>query len=430
MPSIFLYVAIALFFALLSSRLMKVVRLPNVTGYLLTGILIGPFVLGLAFNGGDFMQAGDPTVSPVAAMLDNLQWISELALGFIAFTIGSSFQLQSIKKVGKRIIVITVLEALGASLLVFLGLMIAHFISNGRIGWDLVLTLSAIASATAPAATLMVIKQYKARGPLVDTLLPVVALDDAAALILFAVLFSAAKSVAGSSAFSFYETLVKPLLSIVISLAIGALFGLIVSLASRFFKSRANRTIWIIFSICACLGLYHLFQQPYMGSFELSSLLMCMMAGAFYVNLRKDALATLEVIERITPVIFMLFFVLSGADLDLSIFAGDAVLFLLFAAGFYLVFRVLGKWGGAYLGATLTHCEPQVRKYLGIALIPQAGVAIGLATSAGKSLSVINPEVGGMITAIILTSTIVYELVGPALTKMALSKAGEIPARG
>ena len=430
MPSIFLYVAIALFFALLSSRLMKVVRLPNVTGYLLTGILIGPFVLGLAFNGGDFMHAGDPTVSPVAAMLDNLQWISELALGFIAFTIGSSFQLQSIKKVGKRIIVITVLEALGASLLVFLGLMIAHFISNGRIGWDLVLTLSAIASATAPAATLMVIKQYKARGPLVDTLLPVVALDDAAALILFAVLFSAAKSVAGSSAFSFYETLVKPLLSIVISLAIGALFGLIVSLASRFFKSRANRTIWIIFSICACLGLYHLFQQPYMGSFELSSLLMCMMAGAFYVNLRKDALATLEVIERITPVIFMLFFVLSGADLDLSIFAGDAVLFLLFAAGFYLVFRVLGKWGGAYLGATLTHCEPQVRKYLGIALIPQAGVAIGLATSAGKSLSVINPEVGGMITAIILTSTIVYELVGPALTKMALSKAGEIPARG
>lgn len=430
MPSIFLYVAIALFFALLSSRLMKVVRLPNVTGYLLTGILIGPFVLGLAFNGGDFMQAGDPTVSPVAAMLENLSWISELALGFIAFTIGSSFQMQSIKKVGKRIIVITVLEALGASLLVFLGLMIAHFISNGRIGWDLVLTLSAIASATAPAATLMVIKQYKARGPLVDTLLPVVALDDAAALILFAVLFSAAKSVAGSSAFSFYETLVKPLLSIIISLAIGALFGLIVSLASRFFKSRANRTIWIIFSICACLGLYHLFQQPYMGSFELSSLLMCMMAGAFYVNLRKDALATLEVIERITPVIFMLFFVLSGADLDLSIFAGNSVLFLLFAAGFYLVFRVLGKWAGAYLGATLTHCEPQVRKYLGIALIPQAGVAIGLATSAGKSLAVINPEVGGMITAIILTSTIVYELVGPALTKMALSKAGEIPARG
>jgi Kef-type K+ transport system membrane component KefB len=255
-------------------------------------------------------------------------------------------------------------------------------------------------------------------------------LDDAAALILFAVLFSAAKSVAGSSAFSFYETLVKPLLSIIISLAIGALFGLIVSLASRFFKSRANRTIWIIFSICACLGLYHLFQQPYMGSFELSSLLMCMMAGAFYVNLRKDALATLEVIERITPVIFMLFFVLSGADLNLSIFAGDAVLFLLFAAGFYLVFRVLGKWAGAYLGATLTHCEPQVRKYLGIALIPKAGVAIGLAASAGKSLSVINPEVGGMITAIILTSTIIYELVGPALTKMALSKAGEIPARG
>ena len=426
MPSIFLYVAIALFVALLSSRLMRIVRLPNVTGYLLTGIVVGPFVLGLAFNGGNFLGAGDIAISPVASFVDSLGWISELALGFIAFTIGSSFKTETIKKVGSRIILITVFEALGASLLVFLGLMAFHFIRPDIIDWDLVLILSAIASATAPAATLMVIRQYKAKGPLVDTLLPVVALDDAAALILYAILFSIAKTVSSGSAFSAYETLAKPVISIAISLAIGAGFGFIISLACRFFKSRANRTIWCILSICACIGLYHLFQQPYLGEFELSSLLMCMMAGSIYVNCRKDALATMEVIDKITPVVFMMFFVLSGADLDLSIFATPAAISFLLIAVFYLLFRVLGKWSGAFLGTSITHCPSQVRKFLGITLIPQAGVAIGLATSAGKSLASVNPESAGLIVAVILTSTIVYELIGPGLTKMALTQAGEI----
>lgn len=426
MPSIFLYVAIALFVALLSSRLMRLVRLPNVTGYLLTGIIVGPFVLGLAFNGGDFLHAGDVSSSQVAEFVDRLSWVSELALGFIAFTIGSSFKLQTIKKVGKRIILITIFEALGGSVLVFLGLMVAHFIWPSQIGWELVLILSAIASATAPAATLMVVRQYKAKGPLVDTLLPVVALDDAVALILFAILFSIAKSLGTGASFSAYETIAKPLISIVLSLAIGAAFGWVISFASKFFKSRANRTIWCILSICACVGLYHLFQQDYCGGFELSSLLMCMMAGALYVNLRKDALATMEVIDRITPVVFMLFFVLSGANLNLSIFAGEGVLAFGVIALLYLIFRAGGKWLGAFTGTSLTHCEPQVRKYLGITLIPQAGVAIGLATSAGKSLSAANPALGGLIVAVILTSTIVYELVGPGLTKIALIKAGEI----
>ena len=426
MPSIFLYVAIALFVALLSSRLMRLVKLPNVTGYLLTGIIVGPFVLGLAFNGGDFLSAGDPAQSQVAGFIDRLGWISELALGFIAFTIGSSFRLDTIKKVGKKIIVITILEALGASIFVFLGLMIAHFIWSENIGWEIVLTLSAIASATAPAATLMVIRQYKAKGPLVNTLLPVVALDDAAALILFAILFSIAKTMVAGTPFSIYETIAKPIIAILMSLGIGALFGGAIALASKFFKSRANRTIWCIFSICACIGLYHLFQQSYCGEFELSSLLMCMMAGALYVNLRKDALATMEVIDKITPVVFMLFFVLSGATLNLSIFAGEGVLFFVIVALFYLIFRVVGKWMGAFAGTSITKCEPQVRKYLGITLIPQAGVAIGLATSAGKSLSTVNPEIGGLIVAVILTSTIVYELIGPGLTKVALMKAGEI----
>ena len=430
MPSIFLYIAIALFVALLSSRLMKVLHLPNVTGYLITGIIVGPFVLGLAFNGGDFIHAGDIATSQVASFIDSLGWISELALGFIAFTIGSSFKIQTIKNVGKKIIIITIFEALGGSVLVFLGLLMAHFIWPNHIGWEMVLTLAAIASATAPAATLMVIRQYNAKGPLVNTLLPVVALDDAAALILFAVLFSAAKSISSGADFSFYETVGKPILSILISIVIGAAFGFIISFACKFFKSRANRTIWCIFSICACVGLYHLFQQPYCGGFELSSLLMCMMVGAVYVNLRKDALATMEVVDKITPVIFMLFFVLSGANLNLSIFVGDGVVFFLITAAFYLLFRVGGKWLGAFFGTSITKCEPNVRKYLGITLIPQAGVAIGLATTAGKSFASINPEIGGLIVATILTSTIVYELIGPAMTKIALTKAGEITSRG
>lgn len=425
---IFLYIAGLLLAGLFSTRLMKLVKLPNVTGYIITGILMGPFVFGLLFNGGDFANANNASVSPIYSYINNMGWVNNIALGFIAFSIGSSFKLSALKKVGKRVIVITILESLFASVCVLLALMALHFVFPDTIPWPLVLTLGAIASATAPAATLMVIKQYKAKGPVVSTLLPVVALDDASALILFAILFQIAKTLAVGGAFDLYEMLAKPFIEILISLAIGAVFGIIVSLSCRLFKSRTNRLIWAIFSIFGSVGLYYLFELPSLGSFELSSLLMCMVAGAFFCNMRNDSSITFEFMDRFTAPIFMLFFVISGASLDLTIFASKDGLLILLAALIYAVSRVIGKWLGAYSGAKMTKAEPTVQKYLGFCLVPQAGVAIGLATTAGSTLTESDgaSSVGALIVAVVLTSTLVYELTGPFITKAALTKAGEI----
>ena len=424
---IFAYIAALLLVALLSTRLMAVLKLPNVTGYIVTGIIMGPFLFGLFFNNFDFSTIKDGVIYNY---VDTIGWVSTVALGFIAFSIGTSFKGSTLKTLGKRVLVITALEALGASTLVVIALLAAHFIFPQYVSLELALTLSAIASATAPAATLMVIKQYRAHGPLVDTLLPVVALDDAAALILFAILFQIATAIAGGSV-SVYAIIIKPLLEILISLGVGAVLGFVISFANRFFKSRNNRLIWNIFSVFAALGFYYFFKLPWMGGFELSSLLTCMMAGAIYTNFVKESGRTLDIMDRFTSPVYMLFFVISGASLDLSIFFnGDGLIVVLIALT-YIVFRVIGKWSGAYVGASITRCEPQVKKYLGFALVPQAGVAIGLSTTAYKLFSQYNDEAmqrtGALILAIILTSTLIYELFGPMVAKFALKKAHEIP---
>lgn len=436
---IYLYIAIAIVIALLSTRLMKLIKLPNVTGYLLTGILIGPYVLGLFFNNFQFNDTLE--TSTIGQFVNSLSWVSTIALGFIAFTIGSSFKISTIKKVGKKILVITFLEAFGACVMVFIFLTIAHFIllaatggSSDQISWPLILTLAAISCATAPAATLLVVKQYKARGPVVETLLPVVALDDAAALIMFSILFSIAKTIEmGNGEVDLYSMLAKPVIEIVLAFAIGAVLGFIITFLFKFFKSRANRMILCIFSIFANLGLHVLFSQTWCGEFDISSLLMCMMTGAILINFRKDSEPTFTRIDEITPPIFMLFFILSGANLKLTVFASDDALILLIIAVIYVFSRVLGKWLGSFTGACLTHAEPTIKKYLGLTLVPQAGVAIGLATSAGSTLNALaskagdtSSALGTLIVATILTSTIIYELVGPVLTKVALTKAGEI----
>lgn len=422
---IFAYVAILLLAALLSTRLMKIVKLPNVTGYIITGIIMGPFVFGLLFNNFSFEGIKE---SPIYSYVDKISWVSTVALGFIAFSIGTSFKLKVLKSVGKRVIVITILEALCASICVIASLVIAHFLFPDNVSWELVLTLGAIAAATAPAATLMVIKQYNAKGPLVDTLLPVVALDDAAALILFAILFQIATAVAGGGDFSFYAMLIKPFIEIAISLAIGTALGFFIGFMNRFFKSRNNRLIWCIFSVFASLGIYMLFKYPQMGGFELSSLLMCMMAGAIYTNMCKDSNRTLDVMDRFTSPIYMMFFVLSGASLDLSIFFNKNGLVVVAIAGIYVIFRVIGKWVGAYLGAVSTKSDDNIKKYLGFTLIPQAGVAIGLATTASKLFGAKEETAlaGSLIIAIILTSTLIFELSGPLISKWALTKAGDI----
>ncbi len=423
---IFIYIALLLLVALLSTRIMKIIKLPNVTGYIITGIIMGPFVFGLLFNNFTFDGIKE---APIFLYVDKIKWVSTIALGFIAFSIGTSFKGSMIKSVGKRVIIITILESLLASVFVIGALTAAHFIFPDQVSWALVLTLGAIASATAPAATLMVIRQYRASGPLVDTLLPVVALDDASALILFAILFQIATTISLGGSFDVYKMIVKPILEILISLAIGAVLGIIISLFNKLFLSRNNRLILNIMSIFAACGLYYLFKSPYLGGFELSSLLMCMVIGAIYTNVCKDSGKTLDVMDRFTSPIYLMFFVISGASLDLTIFFNSNGLIVLAIAGIYLIFRVVGKWMGAFMGASISRCEPQVKKYLGFALIPQAGVAIGLATTSSVLFSAKEETqaVGALIIAIILTSTLVYELIGPMVSKFALNKAGEIP---
>ena len=416
---IFAYIALLLLAALLSTRLMKVLKLPNVTGFIITGIIMGPFVFGVLFNNFSYDGIKNGTI---AQYISRLGWVSQVALGFIAFSIGTSFKASSLKALGKKVLVITVLEALGGSLIVILALVILHLCMRNIVGMEVVLTLGAIASATAPAATLMVIRQYKARGKLV-------ALDDAVALILFAILFQIANSISTGSEFSAYKMIAKPLIEIGISLGFGAILGLIIVFANRFFKSRNNRLVFCIFSIFAALGLYTLFRNQQLGGFELSSLLMCMMAGAFYASLREDSGRTFDVLDRFTTPIYMMFFVLSGASLDLSVFFNEKGGIVLLIAFIYIISRVIGKWGGAFSGATITKCENEIRYYLGLTLIPQAGVAIGLATNANALFSEnpVTAEAGSLILAIILTSTLVYELVGPLVSKFALKKANQIP---
>lgn len=426
--SIFAYIAILFFVALLSSRLMRIIKLPNVTGYIITGILVGPFIFGLLFNNFSFEGIKE---APVFQYVQQISWLPSVTLGFIAFNIGTSFKTSTIKTLGKRIMIVTVLEALGASIIVIIALFIAHLIVPQYVSIELALTLSAIASATAPAATLMVIKQYNARGPLVNTLLPVVALDDAAALILFAVLFQLASTLAGGGTISVYSIILKPIIEISVSLLAGVIIGFAISFMNRFFKSRNNRLAWCIFAVFAALGIYYLFRSQLMGNFELSSLLICMMAGAIYTNFVPESNRTLDVMDRFTSPIYMMFFVISGASLDLSIFFNGDGLIVICIALIYIVSRVIGKWVGAYTGSSISRCEPQVKKYLGFALIPQAGVAIGLATTANTifSSNPITARAGSLIIAIILTSTLIYELIGPVAAKYALRKAHEIPEK-
>lgn len=418
-----LCIALALFVGLLSSRLMKLLRLPNVTGYLIAGIIFGPFVLGKYIGGW--------TAETSETSLNAIKWISEIALGFIAFTIGCSFKKDALSRVGKRVIIITISEALGGAIITIGGLFIAYAFLKDQLPISIVLTLGAIACATAPAATLMVIRQYKARGPVVDTLVPVVAFDDAVALIAFAVLFSLSKSLAGGTSVSVMEILVVPLLEIIISIGLGAVLGFLISFGCKFFKSRANRSIMIICGIFIVVGLSMLAvskQWKMFGiDFSFSSLLSCMMIGAIFINLRSDAGRVIERIDSITPPLYMLFFVISGASLDITIFASKDALVVIIVALVYIVMRCVGKWTGSYVSSKATHAEPTVQKYLGFTLFPQAGVAIGLATTANQTFSNLGyQKEASLVLAVILTATIVYELIGPVITKISLLKAGEI----
>lgn len=385
--NLFITIAFCIFLALLAGRIVKKFKLPNVTGYLIMGLVMGPYCL-------KFIPAD---------MVEQLSIIPEVALGFIALSIGAEFKLSYLKQVGKAPIVIAFLEGFGAVVIVDAVLILT--------GHDVAfsLCLGAIAAATAPAATLMVVKQYKAKGPVTSTLLPVVAIDDAVALIAFGLSVALAKTIQDPNSTSLVMSLISPVLEIVEAFGIGALLGVAFSWLTKEFHSRDNRLSVAVAMVFVCLGICDLL--------DISNLLCCMMMSAVYVNLSDVYEKVFELTDRISAPIFMLFFFLSGADLNIALIQSVGVIGVI-----YIVFRVIGKVLGAYLGGRICHVEETVQKYLGLTLIPQAGVAIGLAATA---MNVV-PEYGPQIRTIILCGTVIYELIGPITTKLALKQAHEI----
>lgn len=391
MDNMILCLAIAIGSGLVFNRLAKRVGLPNVTGYLVAGLLLG----GSVFNVIPF---------ETTAQLND---IVNVALGFIAFSIGGEFKLSYIRRLGSRVLTVTAFEALTAVVLVDIALLVCGFPPAESIA------LGAIAAATAPAATLMVVRQYKADGPVTRTLLPVVAMDDAVCLMAFSISVSVAKALEAEGGVNYFDMIVTPIIEILGSIVLGGAIGFVQTFCLRFFKSRANRLTLVICAVLLGTALADLL--------GLSSLLLCMMIGAMVANLYDDLDKLLDVVDHWTPPLFLLFFVLSGADLDLSVLPQVGLMGVL-----YLVFRSMGKYLGARIGSSLVGFEPNVRKYLGVALLPQAGVAIGMTTIAAVEL----PQYGGQIRAVILCATLIYELIGPVLTKIVLTRAGEIAPSG
>ncbi len=404
-----LTVSVALLAGLLMTRPFKKLKLPAVTAYLIAGVLIGPYCLGaVGINGLGF--ASHEAVSALGL-------VAEVALGFIAFSIGNEFRLDDLKKTGKQALVIGILQAVVAMLLVDLALIGVHLMIPDKLSLAQALTLGAIATATAPAATLMVVRQYKAKGPLTKLLLPIVALDDAVGLIAFAVSFGIAKTLVVGKV-DLISILVNPFVEIIASLLLGAVMGWILTQLEKLFNSNTNRlnlTIGIVFLTASISGL-HFELGPV--SVHFSSLLACMMLGTVFCNICPLSLDLMERTDKWTSPLFALFFVISGAELELDVFTDLSIVVIGLV---YILFRSAGKYFGAMGSAVITKCSPPICKYLGITLLPQAGVALGMCATAMQL-----GEPGNLIRNITLFAVLIYELFGPVFTRMALQAAGEI----
>ena len=406
---ILLCLSIALFAGLMLSRLAKLVKLPAVTAYLVAGILIGPYLIGaLGIEGIGFVSMED---------IKTYSIIPDVALGFIAFSIGNEFRLASLKKIGKQATVIGIWQAVFTTILVDIALIALHFAIPDKFPLPAAIVLGAVASATAPAATLMVVRQYKAKGPLTDILLPIVALDDAVGLVLFAVSFGVSKALIAGHV-DILSVVVEPILEVVLSLGLGFVMGLIFTFFERFFHSRSKRLAMSVTFVLLTVALSML--EFHIGGVHVafSSLLVCMMLGTVFCNICDFSEELMDRLDRWTAPLFILFFVISGAELELSVFA-DWLIVLIGVV--YILSRCLGKYFGAYTSSKLMKCDPNIVKYLGVTLFPQAGVALGMAMKA-EALG----EQGLLVANITLFSVLVYELVGPFLTKISLLKAGEI----
>lgn len=406
-----LAIGVAMFAGLFLSRLTSRFNLPDVTSYLVAGLLIGPLCLGrlgvpgLGFTSFEFVDA--------------MGLISDVALGFIAFSIGSEFRVASLRKIGRQATIIAIFQALSATVLVDVALLILHLFLGDKLPVSTCIILGAIATATAPAATLMVVNQYKAKGPLTDILLPIVALDDAVGLIVFAVSNGIAKALS-SGTISLVSVLVNPIVEIVLSLGMGAALGWVFSLVEKYFNSGSKRLNLAVAFVILSAGLAKLdFRFENGLEIGFSSLLVCMMCGTIFCNLCDFSEEIMYKTDRWTAPVYVLFFVLSGAELDLRVFADWAVVGI---GLLYIIARSSGKIIGASVSARLVHCEPSICKYLGITLLPQAGVALGMSVTVAAEFG----TEGAIIRNIVLFSVLIYELVGPLLTKMALTAAGDI----
>lgn len=406
-----LVISVALSAGLFMSRVVKPLKLPAVTGYLVAGILIGPYCLGLLGIKG----LGFTSTEEVSAM----SIINDVALGFIAFAIGDEFRLSQLKKTGKQATVIGIFQAVLTTLLVDAVLIGLHFVlGEDKLPLSTAIILGAIASATAPAATLMVVRQYKAKGKLTSLLLPIVALDDAVGLIIFAVSLGIAKTLHNGD-LSLTSVLVDPLLEIFLSLIMGAVIGYVLSFCEKFFRSNTKRQALVVTAIFLAVALSKL--KYTVGSVHIgfSPLLVCMMLGTIFCNVCDFSPELMEKTDKWTAPIFILFFVLSGAELEFSVFGDLAVVGIGIV---YIIVRSLGKYLGARVSAGFVKCEPHVKKYLGITLLPQAGVALGMSITVMAELG----AEGTIIRNIVLFGVLIYELFGPLMTKNALMRAGEI----
>lgn len=405
-----LLISMALFAGLLMTRLFVKLKLPDVTAYLVAGVLIGPCVLGRTGIG-----------FTTFAQVDSLAVISDVALGFIAFAIGHEFRLSELKHTGKQATIICILQAVITTIVVDAVLIGLHFINPEIISLPVAITLGAIAAATAPAATLMVVRQYKAKGPVTDVLLPVVALDDAVGLVVFAISFGIAQSMENGTA-NVAALIIEPLMEVVLSLGFGGIVGFLLTFLERYFHSHRNRNALIVGSVMLTVAVSQLKIPVGSFTFGFSSLLVCMMLGTVFCNYCPLSEDLMLQADRWSGPALTLFFVLSGSALQFDVFSDVTVVLIGLV---YIAARSFGKYLGARLSSDLAHSPETVRKYLGITLLPQAGVALGMCATAYRLLG---GGPGTLIRNIVLFSVLVYELIGPSLTKMALTKAGDIQA--
>ncbi len=408
-----LTLSIALFAGLMLSRVAKLVKLPAVTAYLVAGIIVGPYLLGaLGIKGLGFTSHEE---------IKALSLLSDVALGFIAFSIGNEFRLAQLKKTGKQATVIGIVQAVATTLLVDAALIGLHFIIPDKLPLSSAIILGAVASATAPAATLMVVRQYKAKGPVTDILLPIVALDDAVGLVLFAISFGVAKAIEQGHV-DVLSIVLEPILEVVLSLVLGAVMGYLFSFFERFFHSRSKRLSMSVTFVFLTVALSMLNFDIGGVHIAFSSLLVCMMLGTIFCNVCEFSEELMDRIDRWSAPLFVVFFVISGAELELSIFRDPTIVLIGFV---YIITRCFGKYYGSRASAKAVNCDDNIIKYLGITLFPQAGVALGMAIKA-ETLG----DIGTVVANITLFSVLIYELVGPYLTKLSLLKAGEIEPDG